>query len=278
MKEPEDHSSSTPTASSSSTNAAFANSSSTAEKVQKGRTPRDLLSGVQEKHGHIRGRAVISSIALGLSDGVISNTAFLAGFAGAESNLSIIRFAGFAAMIAGAVSMFFSGYNASRSENDLFRADSRREKKEIEEEPNEERMELMSFYMDKGLTEAEAEMVVNRITSDKEKWLDDILMHELHLHREKVETPLKSGAVIGLSFLLGAAVPLLAYLLFSLRSIAVVSSLATSLVFLFVAGGWKGKIAGRKFWRAGTELLLIGAAASALLFLIGTLLGYVVAG
>ena len=52
---------------------------------------------------------------------------------------------------------------------------------EIEQEPEEERMELKSFYLEKGLTSQEADIVVNRITADKRKWLEDLLVHETAL-------------------------------------------------------------------------------------------------
>ena len=208
---------------------------------------------------------------LGLSDGVITNATFLSGFSGAIQNMDIIRIAGISAMLAGAVSMFFGGLIAARSERDLFRADSIRESAEIEMEPDEERNELKSFYLQKGLTEEESETVVKRITSDRKKWLEDLLMHELHIHETKLEKPLKTATVIGFSFFFGALVPLVAYLGTSTKPVAVLLSILSSLVFLFIVGGWKGKLSGRKFLTAGIEMLLIGAAAAVLLFLIGSL-------
>jgi vacuolar iron transporter family protein len=224
-----------------------------------------------EKHQHIHGRGVIRDVVLGLSDGVITNVAFLAGFSGAIQNLSVIRFAGAAAMLAGAVSMFFGGLMAARSENDLFHADSLRESKEIELEPDEERRELKSFYQEKGLTDEESDLVVNRITTDKKKWLEDLLTHELHIHETKLERPLKVASIIGLSFLVGAFVPLIGYILSSTKLEAIIASIAISLVFLFATGGWKGRISGRRFWIAGLEMFVIGAAAASLLYLIGSL-------
>lgn len=230
---------------------------------------------IEEKHQHIKGRGAIRDVVLGLSDGVITNVAFLAGFSGAIQNLDVIRFAGAAAMLAGAVSMFFGGLVAARSENDLFRADALRESKEIEQEPEEERRELKSFYLDKGLTEEESDLVVNRITKNKKKWLEDQLINELHIHETKLERPLKVALIIGLSFLVGAFVPLVGYVISSTKAEAIVASVSISLVFLFVSGGWKGRISGRRFWIAGLEMLLIGAAAASLLFLIGSLIAFV---
>ena len=229
----------------------------------------------EEKHKHIPARGFIGNLALGLTDGVITNVAFLAGFAGANQAIGIIRFAGYAAMLAGAVSMFFSGLIAARAEEDLFKADAQRELTEIEQEPDEEKQELKSFYVGKGLTPEEADIVVKRISSNKEKWLDDLLIHEIHVSREELEHPIKVAGVIGLAFLVGALIPLTGYLVTADRLSSIVISISASLLFLFIVGGWKGRIAGRKFWRAGMEMLLVGAIASSLLFLIGYALVFV---
>ena len=236
---------------------------------ERSRVPRS------EIHEHIRGRGVISGIALGVSDGLVTNIAFLAGFAGAGAIIATIRLAGTAAMIAGAVSMFFGGVLAGRSERDLYSADARRESHEIEYEPEEERHELMGYYLGKGLTKEEASMVVDRVTSDKQKWLEDILVHELHIHKASLENPYKTGSAVGLSFLLGAFVPLLPYLIVSQITTAIYASIILSLSFLFIVGMWKGRIVGKNRWRSALEMLLVGVVASMLLFGIGHLLLFV---
>lgn len=225
-----------------------------------------------EKHEHIHGRGIIRDIILGLSDGVVTNVAFLAGFSGAIQDLGIIKLAGIAAMLAGGISMFFGGLIAEKSEHDLFKADSTREAGEIEQEPEEERSELKKFYLEKGLTEEETEIVVNRVTSDKQKWLEDQLIHELHIHETKLERPFKIASVIGLSFLIGAFVPLSPYLALSETRLAMYFSIALSITFLFCAGVFKGRLSGRRYWRSGIEMLVIGSVASALLYFIGSLL------
>jgi vacuolar iron transporter family protein len=224
---------------------------------------------LEEKHKHIRGRGLVSSSALGLSDGLVTNLAFLTGFSGANTGIDLVRFAGLAAMLAGAVSMLFGGILSARAEHDLFEADSKREAYEIEHEPQEERDELLHLYMEKGLTDQEARIVVNRISSDKRKFLEDMLTNELHVHSSNLENPVKIGAVIGLSFLLGAFVPLAPYYLFAPKESAATLSIVISLFFLYAAGAWKGSLAGRSTLRAGLETLSIGALATLILYLIG---------
>lgn len=228
-----------------------------------------------EKHSHIRGRGLLSSAALGLSDGLVTNIAFLTGFAGATSDIGLIRFAGLAAMLAGTVSMFFGGVLAARSESDLFAADAKREGFEIANEREEEVSELTQLYEEKGLSRQEASMVVAKISADNDRFLEDMLVNELHVHRSNLNDPYKQGAVVGLSFLVGAFVPLFPYYLSAVKDYDVVASVLASLVFLFAAGAWKGLIVSRKVWRSGLETLLIGAAAAGILFVIGSSLTFV---
>src|SRR5947199_7280887 len=177
-----------------------------------------------ERHKHIRARGYIGSSALGISDGLITNLAFLSGFAGYVSDIQLIRFAGIASMLAGAISMSFAGFLAQRSEYDLYHADAKREAGEIEQEPEEEKSELKDFYLAKGLNQDEAEKIVEKISANKEKFLEDILMHELHVHETRLESPIKMGGVIGLSFLVGALIPLTPFILLPTKDSSIVPS------------------------------------------------------
>lgn len=240
---------------------------------QRGQASRSSRLRYQEKHAHIRGRGLISSSALGLADGLITNIAFLTGF-GEVAGLGLVRLAGLAALLAGSVSMFFGGLLAARSELDLFRADSRREAYEIEHERDEELAELKDMYVKKGLSEQEAALVVSRVSRDKEKFLEDMLTNELHIHDSNLENPLRLAAAVGSSFFVGALVPLAPYYLISSEHEATAFSVVISLAFLFSAGAWKGSIVGRDIWRSGLETLGIGALAAAALFIIGKLVGF----
>src|SRR5438876_7123923 len=73
----------------------------------------------REIHKHIRARSYIGGSALGVSDGLVTNLAFLSGFAAFESNIHLVRIAGVASMLAGAISTSFSGVLAGRSEYEL---------------------------------------------------------------------------------------------------------------------------------------------------------------
>lgn len=226
-----------------------------------------------ERHKHIPARGIIRNSALGVSDGLVTNLAFLSGLAagaGPFSDINLVRIAGTASMLAGAISMFFGGFLAGRSEFELFQADVRREKREIEDEPDEEKSELKNYYMNKGLSDKEAQQVVEKIASNEEKFLEDLLIHELHVHETVLESPFKTGGVLGLSYLAGALIPLIPFLFVAKGSI-ILAALVSAL-FLFLVGGLRARVVGKKFWKSGLETLTIGLVASVILYLIGTTL------
>src|SRR5260370_7076131 len=160
-------------------------------------------------------------------------------------------------MLAGAISMFFSGILAGRSEDELFQADKKREEGEIEQEPEEEKGELTDFYIAKGLTPEEAEKIVGRMASNKEKFLEAILMHELRIHQTKLSNPIKMGGVIGLSFLVGALIPLVPFLFIQTATVALGVSALISPLFLFAVGPCKGRVVGPKMSSSRLETLLV---------------------
>jgi predicted membrane protein (TIGR00267 family) len=83
------------------------------------------------------------------------------------------------------------------------------------------------------------------------------------------------GGVIGLSFLVGALIPLAPFILLPTKNTSILTAALIAPLFLFGVGVWRGRIVGRKIWRSGLETLIIGVAASAVLYLIGTALVFV---
>src|SRR5438445_13261756 len=88
----------TPSSSSSSS------SSSSGEAAPTRRSGHQGLK-YQEKHKHIRGRGLISSSALGLTDGLVTNLSFPTEFSGASASMELYRFAEIAAVLACAFSL-----------------------------------------------------------------------------------------------------------------------------------------------------------------------------
>ncbi len=224
---------------------------------------------MKELHPHTKWRGTISNIILGISDGMIVSLAFLTGIALNLANSKIIIITGVIAIISSTISMFFSGILARRTEIDLFNADYKRERYEIENEPEEEKQEMVDLYSKKGLSPSDARKLVSKIIKNKTKWLEDMLLNELHINVDMLGSPFQVGAAIGLSSLVGGFVPLAPYVFIGSLSNAIAISVITSFGSLFVIGAIKGRIAKRNFLVSGCEMLLVGMVASFIVFEIG---------
>ncbi len=230
-----------------------------------------MAEGQNEKHPHIPARQLIDRVVLGGSDGVIESIATTSALNGAGVDFKTILIAGFAFALAGGLSMFFSNYLSGRSELDSLRIDIERERMEIETEPEEERKELEGLLAEEGYEKTEIDVIMNRLTKNKEMWLRTQLRHELHLHAEELSNnPTRKALPAGLAFFLLAVLCLLPYLASVGRITALLASAALSLVALFALGSRVFTFRNLKP-KTGLESVAMGAGAVGLLYLAGLL-------
>src|SRR5512142_3262323 len=79
---------------------------------------------------------------LGANDGVVSVASLVVGVAASGASQGSILLSGIAGLVAGAMSMAAGEYVSVQSQADTEQADLAREKKELEEQPEEELEEL----------------------------------------------------------------------------------------------------------------------------------------
>jgi VIT1/CCC1 family predicted Fe2+/Mn2+ transporter len=79
---------------------------------------------------------------LGANDGLISTSSLVVGVAAAQPDRPAILIAGFAGLVAGAMSMAAGEYVSVSSQADTERADMARERGELDTQPEFERAEL----------------------------------------------------------------------------------------------------------------------------------------
>ena len=224
-----------------------------------------------EKHPHIPVRHVIDRIVLGGSDGAIEGVAITAALNGAGVAFRTILVAGLAFAIAGSISMFFSSYLSGKSELDAIRTDMKREKMEIETEPEEEKAELEGLLRKEGYEKAEVDVIMSRLMKNKEMWLKEQLELELRVHVEDLATnPATRSASAGVSFLGFALLVVAPYTLGWNAAATFAASVSLSLSALFVLGS-RAFIPRHFDPKSGASSALIGAAAAILLYAAGLL-------
>lgn len=220
---------------------------------------------------HAAGGTWVRDVMLGLNDGLVASFAVTSGVAGAFTSRKIIVMAGLAEMLGGAVSMALAAFISARSQLEYYQSEIARERQEIERWPERERDEISSIYRDKGFSGRLLEQIVSHITADPERWRNVMMREELGFSADSFDPPIRSGLVVGISYLVGAAVPVAPYLLIDPVRGVIASAIVTVLV-LFGVGALKTIITDRSWWRSGLESMATGIAAAAVTYGAGRLL------
>jgi len=225
----------------------------------------------------IRGGAGVRDMIFGANDGLVSTLAFVAGVFGAITDPSIVLLSGIAELFAGTISMAAGAYQSSKSELEVLERESQRKRVKKGRTPEEDREELIKFYEAEGFRRGEAEAIVDRIAGEKELPAQAATLEELGLAPVELGSPVKAGVLCGVSFGLAALVPILPFVFPALSCTeALIASIVATVVTLFGVGAMK-TIFSRKSWvRSGLEMMIIGASAAAITYMIGTLFSLIV--
>jgi VIT1/CCC1 family predicted Fe2+/Mn2+ transporter len=217
---------------------------------------------------HFLASDTVRDVVIGMSDGLTVPFALAAGLTGAAVGSGVIVTAGLAEIAAGAVAMGLGGYLAARTDAEHYRAEYRRELRETEETPDEERREVRLILTEQGLDRAMADTVVEALSRDRHRWVDFMMRFELGLEKPDSARAPASALTIGLSYVVGGVIPLLPYMLVRDIGAALLASIAFTLVALAIFGGVKGKLTGGRALRSALQTTVIGGIAAAVAFAI----------
>ncbi len=227
---------------------------------------------IGKRHRGFAGGGNLRAAVFGVNDGLVSNASLILGVAGASSSNGIILLSGVAGLLAGAFSMAAGEYVSVRSQREMYEHQIGLERAELEEYPKEEAEELALIYAARGMPKAEAHELATRTIADPKQALDTLAREELGLNPEELGSPWGAALFSFFSFALGAAVPLVPFLLGSGER-ALFTSIALAAVVLFGVGALISLFTGRSALRDGLRMLGIGAAAGAATYLIGRWMG-----
>lgn len=235
------------------------------------------LLAERERHHAIGGNALRAAV-LGANDGLVSNFSLVMGVAGADSSGSAIVIAGFAGLLAGALSMALGEWLSVQSARELYANQIRIEAAELADDPDEEEQELREIYERKGVpTEVAGEMARRIIGGDQAAALDTLVREELGIDPAELGGSAWVAAFTSFAlFTAGAIIPLLPFIFMTGTSAIAVSALLAGLA-LFGVGAGITYVTGRNIWVSGTRQLAFGMAAAAITFGIGRMVGMAIA-
>jgi VIT1/CCC1 family predicted Fe2+/Mn2+ transporter len=246
-----------------------------------GSNPQVLAGGalarLEGRHRGIGSNALRAAV-LGANDGLCSNLSLVMGVAGAALSRHAILVTGLAGLLAGACSMAMGEWLSVNTARESNQRQIDVEAAELETVPEEEKEELALIYQAKGLPEAQAKALAERLIANKETALDTLARGELGIDPDDLGgSPWTAAIASFFLFALGAIFPVAPFF-FVAGSTAVLASLALSGTILFLIGAGTTLFTGRGILFSGTRQLLIGYAAAGVTFAIGHLIGVAIGG
>ena len=237
-------------------------------KVPAGHPWPTSVEEVGARHRGLGGGTLRAGV-FGVNDGLVSNTCLVMGVAGAAVEPGIILLTGVAGLLAGAFSMAAGEFISMLSQKEMFEYQIGQEKDELERYPAEEAEELALIYAARGVPLDEARALTKKLMANPEQALDTLAREELGLNPDDLGSPIGAAISSFISFCIGASLPLIPFLLGLSNGVTIAAVLSGAA--LFVVGATLSLFSGKGALLGGLRMFLIGAAAAAATYGIGSL-------
>jgi predicted membrane protein (TIGR00267 family) len=232
-----------------------------------------VLEAIQQKKQFIESRARIREFVFGIQDGLISTVGLLAGIQGATENTLVVIIAGLTAMFSGAISMAAGSYLSSGAQKEIFDKELREAEKLAEREPYMAAEGLLRALGEEGLSKEQSYRMVKVLSQERNVFMRTFQEKVFGLGSAEINRPLQAALVMGLSFIVGATIPMLPYMISSGLTALYISALLGGIT-LFGVGAFKGKLAGKSVILSGLEFFIVAVGAAGAGYLIGLVVQY----
>lgn len=246
--------------------------------AQASRHYHDIQAASED--GHQSGGGFLKPIIFGGLDGILTSFAIVAGAAGGGLSPQVVLILGFSNIFADALSMGVGEFLSSKAESEWILSERKREEWELENYPEGEIKEMEEIYVAKGMSEEDAQLVVNTMAKYKDFFVDIMMMQELELQvpeDDHVSESMREGIVMFCSFAAFGAMPLLGYVIIPAsfpdlgEDVLFLSACIVTGAVLFFMGSVKSYFSAQSWFRSGMETLLLGGACATVAFTIGQL-------
>ena len=224
---------------------------------------------VSHEHRDVSGGWLRPAV-FGVMDGLVSNVALVAGVAGSGASPVTVAVAGLAGLVGGAFSMATGEYVSVRSERELVEAEIDAERREVADNPAGEAAELAGMYVARGVEPELARRVADQLSRDPEQAWRVHVREELGVDPDGLSSPWTAAGASFASFTLGAAVPLLPYLL---GAGSVLAAVLLTVLALAVAGALTSRFTSRSPVYSAARQAGLGVVSAAATYGAGSLLG-----
>lgn len=236
----------------------------------------DLEKHLAQEHRMTPFSTYLREIVYGGNDGIVTTFAVVAGFTGAQAEISSLPISavllfGFANLLADGVSMSLGNFLSGRAEKDVYRNFKTKELAEIRNHPESEKAESIEIMRRKGFGKDQAEKLVAIYQTNERYWLEFMMEKELTLPNPESDNHLAMAVATFFSFTGFGLIPLLPYLFVKASGSLFYYSVAATAIALLLLGILRWQVTGKSWLRSVSETLLLGSTAALVAYLVGTL-------
>lgn len=218
-------------------------------------------------HRELSGGLVRAGV-FGMSDGLTSNVLLVIGFAGSGVGSAVVRLAGLAGAVAGAVSMGAGEWISISAQNELVSREIEVERRELAHNSAEEENELAAIYEGHGMQPSTARLAAADVMRSPEGALNVHTREELGVDPGALPSAWRAAALSFVCFVFGAILPVIPWLV-GHGTAASLWSIVIGVVAAAALGYAIGRFAERSTVRSAARQVLILLVACAITYSIG---------
>ena len=213
---------------------------------------------------------------LGANDGLVTNLCLTLAVAGADGSQSAVRIAGFASLVAGALSMAAGEWVSVRSQVELSAGLLAELRRLIARNPKLVLGELVEQLVADGFDEDTARKASTELPLDEDRFMSFTARSLFGVNPDDLGSPAIAAFSSLALFSVGAALPLIPWFVTSGATATVTSIVLTAVASLLVGGG-VSRLSGNSVQRGALRQLAIVILASAITYGVGSLFGTAIA-
>ena len=217
-------------------------------------------------------RGAARAAVLGVNDGLVSNLCLILGVAGAAASQGSVRIAGFASLVAGALSMAAGEWVSVRSQVELFEGVLGDLRRLIQRNPKLVLNELVQRLVEAGFDEGTAKLASTELPLHETRFMHFAAQTMFGVDPAELGSPV-TAALSSLALFSGGALVPLAPWFFTSGTTGVVLSAAFTAIASLIVGAAIARSSGNNVARSALRQFGIVVAASLITYGIGKLFG-----
>ena len=207
---------------------------------------------------------------LGANDGIVSTAGIILGVTGAAASKETVLIAGFAGLVAGALSMAAGEFVSVSSQRDSEKAFLKHNQDNLRTGNSSAKEELTDIYVEKGFSKETALLATTDL--EAKSLVEKELEKEMGIDPDDLSSPWAAAIASASAFTVGAIIPLLAVAL-SPDAIRLWTTVVAVILSLVLAGTLSARAGQSNKTRAALRIVVWGIGAMAITYAVGHLVG-----